>query len=180
MQNDAAASEILRAMYPNVEDTDPSSYFGQIGSVYDALCYSWLFWPKLMEIHGAVFIGVYDWNEEWIYERITTPANPNGEDWPEMSWKEAVDSFNRVETGSLFQWWPESFEYAESTLEILSEALVQMWRARLQYAYPQREFSVTFMDSDHFLEIGVEVVQECPALEVPVGWDPVRRFIDRV
>lgn len=34
------------------------------------------------------------------------------------------------------------------------------------------------MESDDAMEIGVEITQEYPELEVPAGWDPVRRFVD--
>lgn len=140
MQNNATVADILRTIYPDAESGDPSKCFGQVGHVYDGLSHAWLFWPKLMEVHGAVFVAAYGWDEAWLRERITTPANPEHENWPELSWKEAVDSFNRIEVGDLFQWWPEPLDPIAAALEQLTEILVQAWDARLRTAYPERVF----------------------------------------
>ncbi|WP_245560306.1 hypothetical protein [Actinopolyspora halophila] len=177
MYDEQVAVEALSAAYPDVGSSDPVSYFGAEGNHFQGLLYAWLYWPRLVEVHGAVFVAVHGHDEAYIRGLLSTPVADGQPDWAPLSWKEVVDNFNWFEVAHLFRHCPSPVEFQDSSTEQLSEILVETWSARLRTACPDREFSVSVMDNETE-DLGVEVTQVSPELEVPRGWDPQRRFID--
>lgn len=174
MGGDAEIARILDSAYPSVGSADPASYISEVGNSVQALVYAGLYWPKLLEIEGAVFIAIWgDW-EEYVSRRISTPA-PEG--WRPMSWPEMVDSFNVFEVGHIFRQGSISWKISAEADHELAQLLVRIWGARLAVAYPQRTFSVRFMPTDEVMESRIEVSQKYPPLAVPAGWNEERRAI---
>ncbi|WJK40037.1 hypothetical protein O7608_27020 [Solwaraspora sp. WMMA2056] len=175
--SDERAGMILRAAFPDVGSDDPVSYFGNQGDVFQALSFSWLFWPKLLELHGAVFLALSGNDQAEISARLSMPLAGDSVDWPPMKWSEAVDSYNWFEVDQLFLRWRGPREFVADAEKELAEILVQTWRARLGGSYPDREFSVTLALADESAGLRIVVRQESPRLEAPKGWDVQRRFI---
>ncbi|MGH2733131.1 MAG: hypothetical protein ACRDJG_09390 [Actinomycetota bacterium] len=178
MQTDLKAGSILRAAFPDVDSDDPVSYLGRTGDLFHALSYAWLFWPRLVELYGAVFLALHGDDEKEIRERLATPVGDAHPEWPPMSWKDAVDSYNRFEISYLFRFWREPSNLISDAAEVLSGVLVQTWRARLLQAYPERVFSVSVVEYGDATELSIEVCQQSPDLEVPDRWNERRRFIE--
>ncbi|WP_245556059.1 hypothetical protein [Actinopolyspora mortivallis] len=177
MYDERVAVAALRAAYPDVDSEDPVAFFGEEGTHFQGLMFAWLYWPRLIEIHGAVFLCLNGEDESYIRELLSTPVADGHSDWLPMSWKNVVDNFNWFEVLHLFGLHVPPDEYVVPASEQIAEILVESWSARLKVAYPEREFSVSLMDSDTE-DVGIEVVQTAPELEVPAGWDPRRRFIN--
>jgi hypothetical protein len=168
---------ILRESFPQVDSDDPVSYFGEAGNAVDAVMYGWLYWPDLVELHGAVFLALDGDDEADIAERLATPVANGHPDWPELSWVEAVDSFNIFEVEHLFGQWRGSVELYGDVHRELGRFLVHAWTARLVTAYQERRFTVILIDADDLMGLRIEVSQRSPALVGPEGWDARRRGI---
>lgn len=178
MQIGSRAGRILRSAFPDVGLDDPVSYFGRRGDVFHALSFAWLFWPKLLELYGAVFLALDGDDENEIVERLATPFGDKHPEWPLMTWKDAVDSYNRFEVAHLFRVWLEPGNLVSDASEELAEFLIQTWQARLRQEYPERVFSVRVVEPDDSTELSIEICQQSPHLEVPSGWNEQRRFIE--
>ncbi|MFK4109425.1 hypothetical protein [Streptomyces sp. NPDC002176] len=175
MDEDAAVGRILQQSYPEVDSCDPVAYVSELGDSVQALVYSRLFWPKLVEIEGAVFVALWGDDEEYISARIRTPAaSPN---WGAMSWPQVVDSFNKFEVAHIFRQHRGSEDMVESANRELASTLVQAWHARLATSYPGRKFSVRFADGDESMGSRIEVAQDHPPLVTPEGWSDESRAI---
>ncbi len=107
------------------------------------------FWPKLVELQGAVFFALDGNDEQEIRKRLYTPFGDAHPEWPAMTWQNAVNSYNRFEVSQLFYVWREPSDLVSSASKELSHFLVQTWQARLRREYPD--------------------------LEVPDGWNEQRR-----
>ncbi|TCC44622.1 hypothetical protein E0H75_34225 [Kribbella capetownensis] len=168
----AAVRRLFQVSFPEVESEDPVEYFGEIGSAVDALVYGWLYWPKLVEQHGAVFLALNGDDEAYIAERLAA-AIAASRDEPRGSWAEAVDSFNFFELEYLFGVRPATANVQEDVVQQLGSVLVETWSARLASAYPDRRFSVTLRLADESLMLAtrVQVTQRTPALVPPAGWN---------
>jgi hypothetical protein len=175
MHEDAVVGRILQYSYPGVGSADPVSYVSELGDSVQALVYSRLFWPKLVEVEGAVFVALWGDDEEYIAERLRTPASSTS--MAPMSWAKVVDSFNLFEVAHIFRQNRGSTEVVESANRELGLILVQAWSARLEVSYPQRRFSVRFVEADETMDSRVEVSQEHPLLVAPQGWSDKRRAI---
>ncbi|GGN85656.1 hypothetical protein GCM10010112_66320 [Actinoplanes lobatus] len=168
---------ILRAAFPDVASDDPVAYFKNEGDVFQALSFSWLFWPRLVELYGAVFIALHGNDEVEISERLSKPLADGHSNWPRMVWSDAVDSYNWFELDQLFTRWRGPREFVAEAESELAEILVHTWRARLVSGFPDRRFAVTLSPADESVGLAIRVRQESPQLEVPQGWDERRRFI---
>jgi hypothetical protein len=175
--SDERAGVILRAAFPDVGSDDPVAYFRDQGNVFQALSFAWLFWPKLVELHGAVFLALNGDDEAEISARLRSPLADAHANWPSMSWADAVDSYNWFEVDQLFLRWRGPRELVIDAEEELARKLVQTWRARLASGYPERNFSVTLALADESAGLRIAVRQVSPRLEAPRGWDGRRRFI---
>ncbi|GHF14826.1 hypothetical protein E5082_01905 [Streptomyces griseoluteus] len=179
MGDDAVAGRILQQLYPEVGSSDPVAYVSELGDSVQALVYSRLFWPKLVEIEGAVFVALWGDDEEYISARLRTPAASSN--WAPMSWPQAVDSFNKFEVAHIFRQNRGSEEVVEDANRELASILVQVWKARLATSYPERKFSVRFVDGDETMDSRVEVTQDHPPLATPKGWsDELRAIVPEV
>src|SRR5262245_60769069 len=130
-----AARRLLRAFFPDVAAEDPIEYFGEVGSAADALVYSWLFWPKLVEMHGAVFLALNGRDETYIAERLEQSMASTRAEPDESSWTAVVYSFNFFELEYLFGVRRTPWELEEELVQQLGGALVETWSARLAAAY---------------------------------------------
>lgn len=171
----AAVGRIVQYSYPDVGSTDPVSYVSELGDSVEALVYSRLFWPKLVLIEGAVFVALWGDDEECIAERLRTPASSMS--WVPMAWTKIVDSFNIFEVAHIFRQIRGTWEIVENANRELASILVQTWSARLEVSYPQRKFSVRFVEADETMDSRVEVSQEYPSLVTPQGWSDEQRAI---
>lgn len=168
---------ILRGSFPQVDSDEPSGYYGAVGGAVDALMYGWLYWPDVVEFHGAVFVVLDGEGEVEIAERLTTSVVDKHPDWPELSWVEAVDSFNVFEIEHLFGSWRGPVEIYADVHQELAKVLARAWAARLLEAYPDRRFEVRILGPDDAMGLRVEIAQQWPALTTPRGWDAQRRVI---
>ncbi|QSB13576.1 hypothetical protein JQS43_18575 [Natronosporangium hydrolyticum] len=175
--SDERAGVILRAAFPDVGSDDPVAYFGNQGDVFQALSFAWLFWPRLVELHGAVFIALNGDDEAEISARLRRPLADTDASWPPMAWSAAVDSYNWFEVEQLFLRWRGPREFVTDAEEELAETLVKTWRARLADGYPERRFAVTLTLANESAGLRIVVRQESPRLETPRSWDERRRFI---
>ncbi|WP_393058185.1 hypothetical protein [Streptomyces sp. LN549] len=162
----------LRQFFPDVETDDPVSYLSEAGDTVNALMYSFLYWPRLVELHGAVFLGLSGNDEEQIRERLSATTGRAIPDREELSWAEVVDSFNLFELGHLFSAVPVHSEDFDSLHRELGSILVKSWHARLVDTFPERKFSVRLVEADEsMMEMRIEVKQVSPTLATPGGWD---------
>lgn len=168
----------MRGAFSEADFDDPVSYFGRTSDVFDALSFAWLFWPKLVELQGAVFFALDGNDEQEIRKRLYTPFGDAHPEWPAMTWQNAVNSYNRFEVSQLFYVWREPSDLVSSASKELSHFLVQTWQARLRREYPERVFSVQVIEPDDSTELSIEVFQQSPDLEVPDGWNEQWRCIE--
>jgi hypothetical protein len=175
MISDICVGRILHASFPEVDSLDPVSYVSELGDPVQALLYSRLFWPKLVEFRGAVFVALWGDDYEYIDHRMHSPAA--GKDWPPMSWADAVDSFNAFEVQHIFRQVRGPVEFYEEAHLQLGLILVQAWRARLAQEYPERQFSVEFINGDEVMDSRMAVSQTYPSLIPPEGWSDEQRRI---
>ncbi|WP_051950661.1 hypothetical protein [Actinacidiphila yeochonensis] len=173
--NEEAVGRILRESFPEVDANDPVAYVSELGDTAQALAYSYLFWPRLMEFEGAVFLCLWGDDEAHIRERMVTPA-PGGSRAP-LSWADAVDGYNYFELQEMFRMIRGTGENNEAAARELGAVLVESWRARLATAYPVRMFRVELVAPDESMGWCVAVAQELPELVPPAGWNPRRRAI---
>jgi hypothetical protein len=169
--------KLLKAAFPELESTDPVGAFGQLGDLFHALSYAWLYWPKAIEIHGAVFIALDGGDEAEIRRRLGVPYGDEHPNWPPMSWSDAVESYNRVEIEQLFRVWHGPAELVGEAALVLGEFLRETWRHRLADLFPDRSFSVELKADLESDGPWIQVRQTRPELVQPQGWDAKRRFI---
>lgn len=165
---------LLHEAFPEVDADDPSGYFTELGDAAQALMYSWLFWPRLLEAHGAVFVALWDTDETEIPARLSRAVGDDQPDWPDTSWQEAVDSFNYFEVPYLFRHDRGSPELQEEVWRALGAVLVRTWTARLASEYPERRFAVSLVEPDDSISLRIKVTQE---LVAPPGWSPRCRAV---
>jgi hypothetical protein len=160
-----------------VESDDPVAHVAEAGYAVDAILYGLLFWPELLELHGAVFLAVNGDDEAYVSQRLATPVGDGHADWPELSWRKVVDSFNVFEIEHLFRNWRGPTDLYEDVHRELGSMLLEPWRARLASAYPGRRFTVTLLEPDDSVGWRIEVSQLSPPLDSPKRWDPRRRAV---
>lgn len=178
MNVETQAAPILRAAFPEVDSDDPVSYYSQVGDVFQGLSYAWLFWPRLVLLHGAVFLALEGHDEEDISDRLKTPFADGHPDWPRLTWPEAVNSYNRFEVDQLFSHWREPGERWAGACVMLGRVLAETWSARLLQQYPERAFSVNTVETEAPAELWLEVRQVSPDLATPPSWNERRRFLE--
>ncbi|SER25607.1 hypothetical protein [Actinokineospora terrae] len=141
-----------------------AAYVSEEGDLLTALKYTYLFWPKLVEVEGAVII-VLDGN---VYDEVIGRLAQRGDS--SSSWTDAVDSFNWFELCYLFRQWYDLGDWHMDTSRELGQVLVRAWRARLLEAYPDREFLVRLLEPTDDWDPRIEVVQVAPPLLTPDSW----------
>ena len=126
-------------------DFDVADLIGRHGSVIEAIMYSRLLWPEITETLGLVLLK-YRIDSEEAKARLSKAISEK------MDPSELEESFNLVEIPS------DLFLRLEDTtdeqVEHLAGCLVEMWRAKLQLAYPNLAFVVRVLSPD---ETGGEV-----------------------
>lgn len=175
MNNRSTIGNVLHESFPEVNSSDPTSYFGNISDAFTALAHSYLFWPRLLNLHGAVFIALDGDDANDIGTRLRT--EPTRTPRYPMTWKSNVDSFNWFEVSSLFRKWRGPASQLDNACEELGRTLTLCWSARLREEYPDRTFSVFLEEPDEHNEWSVGVTQQSPELVTPNGWVPELRFI---
>ncbi|MBB4963431.1 hypothetical protein [Saccharothrix violaceirubra] len=171
--------EILRRSFPDwdVETDHPAAYVSETGDAVQALMYSYLIWPALIERHGAVFLALDGNESEDFAERMGRPTPFVHPDWPALSWVDYVASFNFYEVPHLFRMLRGPAEVYDPSHEALGVVLREAWAARLAAAYPDRRFAVDLLENDGTMALRIVVRQTFPELVAPEGYDPRRRGI---
>lgn len=170
--------KLLKAAFPELESTDPVAAFGQLGDLFHALSYAWLFWPNVVEIHGAAFVALDGDDEVEIGRRLAVPYGDSSPDWPPMSWCDAVDSYNRFDIEQLFRVWQGPAELVGEAALVLGGFLRSTWRHRLAERFPDRTFSIELSADSEDDGVWIQIRQTVPELVAPSGWDSKRRFIN--
>lgn len=178
MTDNDRIGRILKAAYPDVGSDDPVSYLEEETEAFRALDLSFLFWPRFINVYGAVFLALDGDDEKFIVERLTTPHPVRKSHTPDTSWVDAVDSFNWIELSQLFHNIRNPAEFlTEAHLEV-GKILCQTWSAKLRQEYPDRGFSVCIAEADESVEQRIEIKQLDPQLQTPDGWNPERHIIE--
>jgi hypothetical protein len=142
--------EVIADIRSHYSDDDKSHFdvvdsIWRHGSAIEAIMYSALFWPEISETLGFVLLKNRIDTEE-AKTRLSKAISEN------MDLSEVEESFNLVELPS------DIFSRLQDTtdeqVEHLAGCLVEMWRAKLQLAYPNREFVVRVLSPN---ETGGEV-----------------------
>ncbi|MEU0641775.1 hypothetical protein [Streptomyces umbrinus] len=103
-------------------------------SVAEAAALADLYWPKLVEYRGRVFLGFkFDGKsiDDW-YGRLAG------------DWRAVESVVNHVH---LWDYFVITLESEYTALPELAETIAVIWRAAVQKAFPDREFEVTVSDS---------------------------------
>jgi len=132
--------DILRRRLPE-QDTSGftlADFVYAAGSPVDALLYSQLFWPELLEIDGAVLLrdGVEDEDD---FARVRASVRERGP-------VETERRFNLRELSDLFG--KGLAEIDDEHAEVLLARLAEMWRGRLHERFPERRFTVEVLTAD--------------------------------
>ncbi|MER8071920.1 hypothetical protein ABTZ59_26835 [Streptomyces sp. NPDC094034] len=175
MNDNVSLGSILHCSFPEVDSLDPVSYVSEVGDAVQALVYSRLFWPKLVEFNGAVFVALWGDDEAYIFQRLHNSSV--GRDWAPMSWTSVVNSFNVFEVQYIFRQARGACELIDQANLELGSILIETWRARLATEYPERNFRVELVAADETMGSRIEVAQEYPPLASPEGWSDEQRAI---
>jgi hypothetical protein len=126
-------------------DFDVADFIWRHGSAIEAIMYSRLFWPEVSETLGCVVLkGSIDTEE--ARTRLSKAISKT------MDLSDIEESFNLVEIPS--DVFSRREDITDEQVEHLARCLVEMWRAKLQLAYPNRAFVVRVLSPN---ETGGEV-----------------------
>lgn len=137
----------IRSHYSDDEkgDFDVADLVWRHGSVIEAIMYSRLFWPEITEILEFVLL-----KDRINTEEAQTRLSKAVSEMTDLS--EVEESFNLVEIPSYL--FSRLEDATDEQVEHLAGCLVELWRAKLQLAYPNRTFVVRVLSPD---ETGGEV-----------------------
>lgn len=161
---------VLRSAHPDVSAGNGPEWLAEVGGVVEAIPYRWLYWPDLVEVHGAAFVDLYGVGREEYEARLTSAVESGKPGRAEEEWTALVDSFNYFEVSEIFRRWGGPVAALEDSQLALTELLLEPWQARLAQALPRREFRVVVAEPTPELGVCVEVRQASPALAPPAGW----------
>lgn len=158
---------ILGYVFRDVNLSPSSAYFEENSNLYAALALGRLFWPDVAVIHDSPFLILHEGDVLEIKSRIAAQVEsaPRG-----VQWRDFVDSFNRFEVRHLFRSWSGFPEISSEAEFLLAELLVEMWSARLDTAFSDREFSVFVEEPVGDEGPCVLISQVRPPLVAPEGW----------
>lgn len=146
MSNANVGDEITSMLRAALGDRDGSVPFDRLdylyafGNVQDALLYSALFAPELVEVEGCVFLKKFGAQLQGGWSEIAAGIRAARETSIEEL-KRYVDSFNWVEIAYLFA----DERGSEQEHEVLAQVVAQAWRAWLQDQFPDRRFVVRIL-----------------------------------
>lgn len=101
----------------------------------EALLYSKLFWPDLVDVNGYVFLSE-NYDRDYFDEVVS--------EYGESKVEETIN------TTYLYNLVGGKTEYENEVWEALGNVLCETWRQRAQYLFPERSFAVEFSwYSDH-------------------------------
>lgn len=142
----ARLMKLLSKSYSNPGDYDVDDFLYSYGVCIDALLYSSLFTPELIEIDSSVLLKSRVSNKEAIEEF----RKSNKEGKSDLSQIES--NFNWIEVGSIFA----NRESSEEEDVLLATKIRDAWEAWLRYLYPNRRFIVRIIPPEETGEtIGV-------------------------
>jgi hypothetical protein len=119
---------------------DRSDYLHAFGNVRDALLYSALFTPELVDVEGFVFLKELGVLPQGEWPEVTAGIRAARETSLETL-KRYIGSFNWVEVPYLFA----DGRGSDQDGEVLAQVVAQAWRARLQDQFPDRRFIVRIL-----------------------------------
>ncbi|RCG19179.1 hypothetical protein DQ392_10840 [Streptomyces reniochalinae] len=138
----------------------------ELGSVTEAIVYRWLFWPDVLEIHGAIIVDLYGAGQEEIERRMSAARSSPRFDNTIEKWARIVDSFNYFEISTLFTRWCGPQDSREDVQLALAATLVPPWRAKIENTFPGTLATAQIAAPDPDLGVCIEVVQG-PAFQLP-------------
>jgi hypothetical protein len=138
--NEDALLRTLRRRYPDRDTTGFGlfDFVHALGSPVDALLYSALFWPELLEIDGAVLASDVI-EDEADLAQVRASVRERGA-------VETEKRFNLREFSDLFG--SGLAEIDDDQSEVLLARLAEMWRCRLATRFPGRRFAVEVWSPD--------------------------------
>ncbi|MGY1437435.1 hypothetical protein [Streptomyces reniochalinae] len=157
---------VLRAANPNLEAESMPEALMELGSVTEAIVYRWLFWPDVLEIHGAIIVDLYGAGQEEIERRMSAARSSPRFDNTIEKWARIVDSFNYFEISTLFTRWCGPQDSREDVQLALAATLVPPWRAKIENTFPGTLATAQIAAPDPDLGVCIEVVQG-PAFQLP-------------
>jgi len=128
--------ERLRQMFPDATDMSDANLIHSYGLASQALFYSILFVPQLLEIHGSVLLRWNLPNDEERQRFLTLREKVNTE--PEREQLEAT--FNFVEIGYLFD--ATRRDTGDDEDAMLARQLEIAWTGVLAVQFPERRFII--------------------------------------
>ncbi|TVQ83094.1 MAG: hypothetical protein EA357_07060 [Micavibrio sp.] len=110
------------------------------GKASEALLYSTLFMPELVEVDGSVLLA---WS---ILDKSSKKRFLDNLDAGIESREVLEASFNFIEVGYLFN--PQGRDTSDAEDELLAELLGNAWAGWLKLSYPERSFKVEVLSAD--------------------------------
>lgn len=131
----------LRKHFPTAENGFSSTDFIHcFGRASDALLYSLLYMPELIEVNGSILLA---WNVPDEKEKLRFVSGLKNTN---MARQELESSFNFVEIGYIFD--ATGRDTSDEEDQILANLLADAWRGYLGVRYPGRTFVVEVLLPD--------------------------------
>ncbi len=133
----------LHSRYPEEKESGLGvlDFVWRRGSVLDALMYSFLFWPELVEYQNMIFVnaqrkGRSKPEPEQIRAALVKMRNP---------WR-VEESFNLFELP--YDLFGNAGDTTDEQVEFLAVRLAELWRAKLAKDFPNRRFEVKVLSPE--------------------------------
>ena len=127
--------DLIKANYKSLDDSnhqDIEDYLHIIGKPIDAIIYSCIFCPELIELNDSILLQ-YNLRTEEVKQRFASFSNSN-KCKPELE-----KSFNLIEIPYLFS---DLQNFSDDEIVALAEIIQMSWSAWLKFKYPGRIFVV--------------------------------------
>lgn len=135
-------TSLLRKYFPSQEDGfSATDFIYSFGRASQAVLYSMLYMPELVEVGGSVLLA---WNvpDEEAKQRFLSGLEKTA-----MSIEELEASFNFVEIGYLFD--AAGRDTTDEEDELLAKLLANAWKGHLALCYPKRVFVIEVLSPAH-------------------------------
>lgn len=132
----ALVHDALKRLY-GAEANKAADFLYRFGSVKQALLFTELFVPDLVEVSGHVLLRSF--KPQGIEGNFLAAVGQSS-----MPLAELVDSFNWTEIPYLFV----AEEGVDEEYQLLAEVVAEAWHGRLKHLFPDRVFEVRVMSPD--------------------------------
>ena len=134
-----SATDILSRHFSGADEWETDDYIHSHGRASEALLYSSLYCPEVVEISGSVILN-YVANHEEAKERFKHAKNSS-----DTQLEELEASFNLTEVPYLFR--RSEYDLSEEEDYVFTRVIAEAWRAWLGYKFPGRRFVVEILSS---------------------------------